>query len=267
MPYVCFYTDPFRPQKTLLHATTLFLCRTHAPWPRRGPAVAPCRAPGIYIAATCAAPTRAPPPPRRALCLRATLPHPCAVAQRHRVILGILDRWTRLCYSGFMDDSRWHILKVKPGHEDAVAALCGVPAYVPRRSVEYFNRRMRKVVRYVKALLPGFVFVKVGAPSELRRPETRLIYGFMRNGDRTPATLTPAAFEALRVVEREANMPKPKEVVAKVAKPRVGDHVNITMALFSDAVKALVKEVKGNRVLLEVLQSNLRVYTTLDKLA
>lgn len=165
-----------------------------------------------------------------------------------------------------MDDSHWHILKVKPGHEDAVAATCGAPAYVPRHTVSYFNRRMRKVVHYVKALIPGFVFVLLRAPSDFRHPKTSLVYGFMRNGDRTPATLTRRAFEALRVVEREANAPKREEAPAKVAKPRVGDRVGLTMALFSEAVMALVKEIKGNRVLLQVLQSNLRVHTTLDKL-
>lgn len=165
-----------------------------------------------------------------------------------------------------MDDSRWHILRVKPGHEDAVAATCGVPAYVPRHSVERFNRRMRKVIRSVRAFIPGFVFVLVRAPSDLRCAETSAVYGFMRNGDRTPAVLTPAAFEALRAVEREANAPIRQGKPAKVEKYHVGDHVGVKMALFSDAVKALVKEIKGNRVLLQVLQSNLRVHTTLDKL-
>lgn len=168
-----------------------------------------------------------------------------------------------------MDDSRWHILRVKPGREDAVAALCGAPAYVPRHRVEKFNRKMRKVVRYVTALLPGFVFVLIRAPSDMRWLPENEAFGFLRNGDKTPATLTKKAFDLLKQVEADARA-QILETVAQIKKrpfPKVGEKVHVSMALFGDAVDALVEEIKGNKLLVRTLRSNLRVETTLDKLA
>lgn len=158
-----------------------------------------------------------------------------------------------------MDDSRWHIMRVKPGQEKAVALLSGVPAYVPSQRVEYYNRKMRKVVRYVKALIPGFVFLLLRAPSDLNWFSPADAFGFLRNGDRTPAVLTQKAFEALRKVEQEANMaPSPREPVEKTV-VKVGDQISVRMARFSDAVAALVKEVQGNRVVAMTIKSQMRV--------
>lgn len=165
-----------------------------------------------------------------------------------------------------MDDSRWHILRVKPGCENAVAAACGVPAYVPRHRVESFNRRVRKVMHHVKAMLPGLVFVKLLAPSDFTLFAPSKIFGFLRNGDRTPAVLTQKAFEALRRVEHEAMTAEEPVVEVQSRVVEVGETVGIHMAQFADAVRVLVEEIKGNKVLVRVLQSNLRVETTLGKL-
>ncbi len=166
-----------------------------------------------------------------------------------------------------MDDSRWHILRVKPGLEDAVAAQCGAPAYVPRHRVERFNRKLRKVVRYVTALIPGFVFVLLRAPSDMRWLPEKQAFGFLRNGDKSPATLTQKAFALLRQIEAKKNRrfteapirPEPLPL------PKVGETVGVNMALFSDTVKALVEEVKGHKVIARIIKSNLRVETTLGK--
>lgn len=165
-----------------------------------------------------------------------------------------------------MDDSCWHILRVKPGCEDAVAALCGAPAYVPRHRVKVFNRRMRKVVHYVKALLPGLIFVKLRAPSDFGLFAPSKVFGFLRNVDRTPAVLTGKAFEALRRVERETNEAPEPAIEAPKRTVKAGEMVGVHMALFSDAVTALVEEIKGNKVILRVINSHLRVETTLGKL-
>ncbi len=160
-----------------------------------------------------------------------------------------------------MDDSRWHIMRVKPGQEKAVALLSGVPAYVPSQRVEYYNRKMRKVVRYVKALIPGFVFLLLRAPSDLNWFPPADVFGFLRNGDRTPAVLTEKAFEALRKVEQEANVvaePPPQETAEKKV-IKAGDQVSVRMAQFSEAVTALVKEVQGNRVVAMIIKSQMRV--------
>jgi transcription antitermination factor NusG len=165
-----------------------------------------------------------------------------------------------------MDDSRWHILRVKPGTETAVAQMSGVPAYVPHRRVVSFNRKMRKVVSSLRAMLPGVVFLKLRAPSDLKLFAPSKVVGFLRNGDMSPAVLTEKAFRALVEVEKEVMaVPERKEAPKEIA-VKVGDTVGVRMALFSDAVRALVEEVKGNSVLLRVLKSNLRVETTTGKL-
>lgn len=171
-----------------------------------------------------------------------------------------------LWYTIFMDDSRWYILRVKPGCEEAVAADCGAPAYVPRRRVKTFNRRMRKVVSFLRPMLPGLIFVKLRAPSDFSLFAPSRVFGFLRNGDRTPAVLTGKAFDALRRVERESNETPPPVVVEKRTL-NAGEKVGVYMALFSEAVEALIEEIKGNKVLLRVLKSNLRVETTIRKLA
>lgn len=166
-----------------------------------------------------------------------------------------------------MDDSRWYILRVKPGCEYAVAADCGAPAYVPRQRVKKLNRRMRKVVSFLRPLFPGMIFVKLRAPSDFSLFAPSRVFGFLRNGDRTPAVLTGKAFEALRRVEHEANE-KPEPVVEVERRAlKAGETVGVYMALFSEAVDALIEEIKGNKVLLRVLKSNLRVETTIGKLA
>ena len=166
-----------------------------------------------------------------------------------------------------MDDSRWHILKVKPGCEYAVAADCGVPAYVPRQRVKTFNRRMRKVVSFLRPMLPGLIFVKLRAPSDFSLFAPSRVFGFLRNGDRTPAVLTGKAFVDLQRVERVANEAPEPVVETNKRTLKAGETVGVYMALFSEAVEALIEEIKGNTVILRVLTSNLRVETTFGKLA
>lgn len=166
-----------------------------------------------------------------------------------------------------MDDSRWHILRVKPGQEDAVASVCGVPAYVPRQRVTKFNRKMRKVASYFVPLLPGIVFVLIGRLDEMRWLPQKSAFGLLRNGDRSPATLTQKAFLALRAVEDEARVEKAHEKAPVRQLPKVGDQTAVVLAMFSDAVAALIEEIKGNKVILRVINSHLRVETTLAKLA
>lgn len=164
-----------------------------------------------------------------------------------------------------MDDSRWYILRVKPGCESAVAADCGAPAYAPRQRVTTFNRRMRRVVTFIRALIPGVIFVKLRAPSDFQLFAPSKVFGFLRNGDRTPAVLTRKAFEALVIVEREA-VALPDLRLPEKPVPTVGQIAAVHMAMFGKAVDALIEEIKGNTVILRVLASNLKVETTMGKL-
>ena len=168
-----------------------------------------------------------------------------------------------------MDDSRWHILKVKSGCEDAVAAACGAPAYVPRQRVKTFHRRFRKVVSHIRMMLPGFVFIKLRAPSDLALFMPSKVYGFLRNVDRSPVILSEKSFKELRLMEfaarRSSEEAAPPELVQRVV--RAGEIVSMQVAMFADAIAVIVEEIKGNRVFGRMLQSGTRVQTTLDKVA
>ena len=115
-------------------------------------------------------------------------------------------------------------------------------------------------------MLPGLVFIKLRAPSDLMLFAPSKIFGFLRNGDRTPAVLTQRAFEALRRVEHESMTAKEPVIEVQLRAVKVGETVGVHMAQFADAVRALIEEIKGNRVFVRMLQSNLRVETTIGKL-
>jgi len=210
-----------------------------------------CPPPTLYVLAR----------PLRAGAAMPRLPLPCGTATTCRIlpVTQILDAAARLCYTLFMDDSRWHIMRVKPGTEDDIASLCGWPAYVPRRVIKYFNRRLRKVVCYVKALIPGFVFIRLPAPSSLRMPPNSNVFGFLRNGDRTPAVLPRAAFDALRKVELEINTATAEKPSVQEVAVKVGDRIPVHLARFAEAVDALVEEVKGSRIIARMIRSQIRV--------
>lgn len=125
---------------------------------------------------------------------------------------------------------------------------------------------MRRVVTFLKALIPGVIFVKLRAPSDFQLFAPSRVFGFLRNGDRTPAVLTGKAFAALTRVEREALNPLRPVVEVQSRVVKAGETVGVQMAQFADAVMALIEEIKGNKVFVRILQSNLRVETTIGKL-
>lgn len=57
---------------------------------------------------------------------------------------------------------RWYVLRVRGGMADAVFAELshlGYDAYLPRRRVDKYNRRMRVMAERSEPLLPGYMFV------------------------------------------------------------------------------------------------------------
>lgn len=156
-----------------------------------------------------------------------------------------------------MDDSLWHIMRVRTGSEVEVALASGVPAYVPHFERVYYNRKLRKTIRYKTPLLPGFVFAKVRAPSDVKMRPIASFYGFMRNGDGSPCILKAKAFEMLRQVERDANV---AGVSTGVRVPSIIKGQKISIPSFAGrSFEAFVAEIRGDKILAEIVGSQLRV--------
>ena len=163
-------------------------------------------------------------------------------------------------------DQAWRIFKVKPGHEVETAKSARVPAYVPRRLHSYYDRRRRVTVTRTPPMLPGFVFLSMDAPPnrvfDWPRPHHM---GYMRNVDRSYALLTPKAFAILVETEHEMLNPQAEEATEgpEVRLPGVGDRVEILNHRYFDHLQGLVKTIRGDRVLVELVKASVRVELSL----
>lgn len=157
-----------------------------------------------------------------------------------------------------MDDSRWHILRVKPGSEADVASQAhaeGLQVYVPHTVRVYFNRRLRKVISYQTPILPGFVFVKLVAPSCLQLKPQRAVFGFMRNADRSPAVLNQRSFDLLARMEVLLNE---QSAIKSSPKYTVGQQLVVNFKNGSE-LSVVISEIRGERILAEIVGSHLRI--------
>lgn len=111
-------------------------------------------------------------------------------------------------------------------------------------------------------MLPGYVFMRAGHPRALPIPRRPGYIGFMRNGDRSYAILTDAAFAALVEVEKEMAVevvPTPPRALKR------GDRIEIAQMQGTKAVEALVQEIWGGTVLASVVGSPLRISVSLTE--
>jgi len=184
---------------------------------------------------------------------------------------GPLPTGRALCYTICMDLERWHILRVHSGHEDTTAKACGVLSYVPRRVVRSYNRRMRVWTSRVQVMLPGFVFVRTLSPRGLRIPPSGARIGFMRDGTGSYLTLDPRSFGRLLGLEQEFRNEADEELsrawdMARKAiadtSPEVGENVDLPMGL-----RAVVKEIRGDRLLAEIVGTSMRVNVGISDVA
>lgn len=175
-----------------------------------------------------------------------------------------------VCYSGCMDTANWHILQVASGFEVEVAQACGVPSYVPRRAISYYNRRKRVKMRRTVPALPGFVFVQSDAPQTVKMSPRPEIFGFMRNGNRTFSVLHPKSFCLLMELEKELlgvtdadlgiegetiaiTVPQeeaPGMALGQEITPGAGPFVGRTL---------VVKEIRGDKLLAELVEASMRI--------
>lgn len=179
-----------------------------------------------------------------------------------------------------MDQERWHIYRTFSGHEVALATEASCPAYVPHKHISYFDRRKRKqIVRRVR-MLDGYVFLLVRHPRDIAFAPDKHRIGFLRNGDRSYATLSPKAFELLKRLEFEMTRSKvtaPAQALKSVVNAPVadagqfllenpacaGDQVGIEW--LGTEVQAIVKEIRGETVLAELIGTSMRITVSAEK--
>lgn len=162
-----------------------------------------------------------------------------------------------------MDTSSWHILRVSSGSEVEVAQRLGIPAYVPRKRIQYFNRRMRCNVDRIVEALPGYLFLRTDDPRSVFHRSSRKTFGFIRNNDGSYAVLTPRAFSALRALERELLRPlgvgeEPARDADVQAMIRAGSPV-IWNHDWLGELEAVVLKMRGGRALIEVAKTAMRI--------
>lgn len=101
-----------------------------------------------------------------------------------------------------MDTLDWHVYRIAPGAEELSASLLpGVEVYSPFQVVRTFNRRNRVYRSHKAALFPGYVFIRFQGPQFPKFPPSPLLFGFARNGDRSPMRVRNAEIEIVRKVE------------------------------------------------------------------
>lgn len=168
-----------------------------------------------------------------------------------------------------MDTLPWHIYRAKPGHEVAAATICGAPAYVPRKLVKYYNRRMRAVIVTYRTMFPGYVFIQCASPRQIAMPPRKEYYGWMRNGDRSYAFLNDRTFNAL--CRLEASMQEDYDVVADPevhpdvpASLRVGGKLEFQRPILA-GLMGIVEEIRGDMVLAKIMDSPTSVWVHKDE--
>jgi transcription antitermination factor NusG len=119
--------------------------------------------------------------------------------------------------------------------------------YSPTMSKMYFNRRTRSYRWHSAPLFPGYLFMNLRHPRDVRLPFSQLVYGFMRNGDRSYAVVCEKSMELVRILERDVR--EFGSEFAGVGHPfRPGDMVQIVSGPYGQ-FEAEVLELKRNGTL------------------
>ena len=102
-------------------------------------------------------------------------------------------------------DRAWHILRVKPTYEVAVAAeYSWCHAYLPIATTKHINRRNRTSRLSSIPMFPGYVFVLIRDPFSLDlSPVWSKTYGFLRNGLNEPLTITEDDISHMMELEQD----------------------------------------------------------------
>ena len=106
-----------------------------------------------------------------------------------------------------MDTDSWHIIRVSPGKEGAVAATPhGYACYSPTVTTRVFNRRFRAWRAVSRPLLPGYLFVDTPDLRPFLNFPQAHVFGPLRNADRSFALVSRKEVEALRAMENKTRL-------------------------------------------------------------
>ena len=163
-----------------------------------------------------------------------------------------------------MDQQVWHILRVSPGQEAAVAeSISNAIAYFPTRAVRRFNRRYRAWSKYAEPLFPGYIFVDTDEPMSLHTfGASSHVRGYLRNGDRTYALISDCFLERVRAYERDL-----EQGTENLKHPfREGSNVYFTSGPL-EGVEAVIEALKGLEGLkVNIVGSSFPIETTASQL-
>ena len=151
-------------------------------------------------------------------------------------------------------DSTWHILRVSPGQERVVSDATDVPTYFPTRTVRRFNRRYRVWNRYDEPLFPGYLFVQTDFPRDVRIRTVGQRNSYLRNGDRTYATISGSQMLSLRSIEAQFT----EESNARKHPFNTGDRVEFASGSLT-GVQAIVAHIKGENELVVLIDGGFPV--------
>ena len=104
-----------------------------------------------------------------------------------------------------MGKRSWHILRVKAGHEFEVASIFSCfNAYLPVATSKRVNRRTRATHIAHFPVFSGYVFIHLeGVHSLDLSSVASKVHGFLRNGQKTPLTLSEADIEWMMRLEED----------------------------------------------------------------
>lgn len=104
-------------------------------------------------------------------------------------------------------DSPWFILQVASGKEVALVQRFRIPAHIPHRRFDRFNRRLRRNTTWYKPAFPGYVFVPTSVDVTMLAKNVKDVYGYLREADGSRSELSPRGFKVLREIEAHLMSP------------------------------------------------------------
>lgn len=153
----------------------------------------------------------------------------------------------------------WYILRVMTGTEKAVALATGHLAYVPHRLDVRFNRRHRRRVVDVTPAFPGYVFVKLHAPSDIDLSKLRVhgAFSFLRSASGGFPSLNDKGIEGIVKVEKELMaLPEHRTSAEPARILAVGSEIVFKDGPF-EMFGGVIQRIEGDNVVIELSNSGL----------
>lgn len=152
----------------------------------------------------------------------------------------------------------WFILRVASGEEVGLVHRFNLPAYIPHRRYDRYNRKLRRNNTFYKPAFPGYIFVPDNIDATYLAQNVKGVYGYLREGNGERSRLTEKTFALLREIESELMLPRsPVPEVANSEREMflslcLGARVKIDDGPFAGK-QAIVGRVKETSVLVRLI--------------